>query len=54
MGKQILKLRDEANRADEPDERRWPAVTWQKILLCAASAYRDSDHVSIWESWPDS
>jgi len=45
---------DETIRTHEPCERLWQTVSLQKILLRAASAYQDSEQVSMWESWPNS
>lgn len=52
MQQHVVNPDDDPTRMNGPDEQFWQAASVQKILLSAASAYRDPEHVSIWESWP--
>lgn len=53
MQQRLIKHEDKITWADETGEQIWQAVSLQTVLLRASSAYRDPEHVSIWESWPD-
>jgi hypothetical protein len=52
MQQHLMKRDDDTAGPNQPSEGRWQAASLQKILVSAASAYRDPEHVSMWESWP--